>query len=109
MALEDAAVLGRVMSALKDKQSGTDSHAINSDDKGHNELDGALRRYELARHARVTAALAMSRARSELYFADDPQQQVQALGAGMAELRTLYDYDAGRDEAADAAAAHSRR
>jgi salicylate hydroxylase len=109
MALEDAAVLGRVMSALKDKQSGTDSHAINSDDKGHNELDGALRRYELARHARVTAALAMSRARSELYFADDPQQQVQALGAGMAELRTLYDYDAGRDEAADEAAAHSRR
>jgi hypothetical protein len=37
----------------------------------------------------------MSRSRAELYFADDPQQQVRALGAGMAELRTLYDYDAG--------------
>ncbi|MBM4225979.1 MAG: hypothetical protein FJ167_14670 [Gammaproteobacteria bacterium] len=100
MALEDAAVLGRIMSALKDNQSSTDSHIINSDDNNHNELGGALRRYELARHARVTAALAMSRARSELYFADNPQQQVQALGAGMAELRALYDYDAGRDEAA---------
>jgi hypothetical protein len=37
----------------------------------------------------------MSRSRSELYFADDPAQQVRALGAGMAELRRLYDYDAG--------------
>ena len=46
-------------------------------------------------HARVVAALTMSRSRSELYFADDPGQQVRALGAGMAELRTLYDYDAG--------------
>jgi salicylate hydroxylase len=77
MALEDAAVLGRAAAAAADP-------------------DDALRRYESARHARVTAALAMSRARSELYFADDPAQQVRALGAGMAELRTLYDYDAGR-------------
>ena len=82
MALEDGAVLGRVMSTSQD-------------------IDKALRRYESARHARVTAALVMSRARSELYFADDPQQQVQALGAGMAELRTLYDYDAGRDDAGE--------
>jgi hypothetical protein len=37
----------------------------------------------------------MSRARALTYFADDPAQQVRALGAGMAELRTLYDYDAG--------------
>ena len=37
----------------------------------------------------------MSRARAKLYFADDPQQQVKALADGMAELRTLYDYDAG--------------
>ena len=43
----------------------------------------------------MTAALVMSRARSLTYFADDPAQQVRALGAGMAELRTLYDYDAG--------------
>jgi hypothetical protein len=37
----------------------------------------------------------MSRARSELYFANEPSEQVRALGAGMAEIRTLYDYDAG--------------
>lgn len=76
MALEDAAVLGRVASLAADP-------------------DEALRRYQQARHARVTAALLMSRARASLYFADDPKQQVKALGAGMAELRTLYDYDAG--------------
>ena len=76
MALEDAAVLGRAASLSADPQE-------------------AMQRYEHARHARVTAALVMSRSRSELYFADDPLQQVKALGAGMAELRTLYDYDAG--------------
>jgi salicylate hydroxylase len=76
MALEDAAVLGRAAAAATDP-------------------DEVLRRYEAARHARVTAALVMSRARSLTYFADDPAQQVRALGAGMAELRTLYDYDAG--------------
>ena len=76
MALEDAAVLGRAAAA-----------AANPDE--------ALRRYETARHARVTAALVMSRSRALTYFADDPAQQVRALGAGMAELRTLYDYDAG--------------
>ncbi len=76
MALEDAAVLGRVAAAAADP-------------------DDALRRYEAARHPRVTAALVMSRARALTYFADDPAQQVRALGAGMAELRTLYDYDAG--------------
>jgi salicylate hydroxylase len=76
MALEDAVVLGRAAAESMD-------------------ADEALRRYEGARHARVTAALQMSRARAELYFADDPAQQVRALGAGMAELRTLYDYDAG--------------
>jgi 2-polyprenyl-6-methoxyphenol hydroxylase-like FAD-dependent oxidoreductase len=76
MALEDAAVLGRVAAAAADP-------------------DDALRRYESARHPRVTAALLMSRARALTYFADDPAQQVRALGAGMAELRTLYDYDAG--------------
>jgi salicylate hydroxylase len=74
MALEDAAILGRTFAAAAEPVE-------------------ALRRYETARHARVVAALQMSRARAELYFADDPQQQVRALGAGMAELRTLYDYD----------------
>lgn len=76
MALEDAAVMGRMVAT-----------SISPDE--------VLQRYEQARHARVSAALAMSRSRAELYFADDPQQQVKALGAGMAELRTLYDYDAG--------------
>ncbi len=77
MALEDAVVLGRAAAAAADP-------------------DEALRRYEAARHARVTAALTMSRARSLTYFADEPAQQVRALGAGMAELRSLYDYDAGQ-------------
>jgi hypothetical protein len=36
----------------------------------------------------------MSRSRAALYFADEPAAQVQALAAGMAELRMLYDYDA---------------
>jgi salicylate hydroxylase len=76
MALEDAAVMGRMVATSTTP-------------------DEVLRRYEQARHARVSAALVMSRSRAELYFADDPQQQVKALGAGMAELRTLYDYDAG--------------
>jgi len=76
MAPEDAAVMARVVATAV-------------------EPDEALRRYEAARHARVSAALAMSRSRAALYFADDPQQQVKALAAGMAELRTLYDYDAG--------------
>jgi salicylate hydroxylase len=76
MALEDAAVLGRAVAAAPSIEAG-------------------LQRYEAARHARVVTALEMSRSRSELYFADDPAQQVRALGAGMAELRTLYDYDAG--------------
>jgi salicylate hydroxylase len=79
MALEDAAVLGRVAAAAGGP-------------------DDALQRYERARHARVTAALAMSRSRDSLYFGDDPAQQVRALGAGMAELRTLYEYDAGTIE-----------
>ena len=43
----------------------------------------------------MTAALQMSRSRADLYFADDPAAQVQALAAGMGEVRTLYDYDAG--------------
>jgi len=76
MALEDAVVLGAAAAVATDP-------------------DDALARYERARHARVTAALTMSRSRAKLYFADDPQQQVLALGAGMAEIRTLYDYDAG--------------
>lgn len=76
MALEDAVVLGRAAAAAATPEE-------------------ALSRYEAARHPRVTAALAMSRARALTYFADDPAQQVKALGAGMAELRTLYDYDAG--------------
>ena len=76
MALEDAAVLGRIAGQAQDP-------------------DEVLQRYVQARQARVNAALTMSRSRSELYFADDPLQQVKALGAGMAELRTLYDYDAG--------------
>lgn len=76
MALEDAAVLGRAAAV------GTTP-------------DDVLQRYEKARHPRVTAALVMSRARALTYFAADPAQQVQALGEGMAELRTLYDYDAG--------------
>jgi salicylate hydroxylase len=74
MALEDAAILGRAFAVA-------------------GETTEALHRYETARHARVVAALHMSRARSELYFAEDPHQQVRALGSGMAELRTLYDYD----------------
>jgi salicylate hydroxylase len=76
MALEDAAVLGRAAAAAATP-------------------DEALQRYEVARHPRVTAALVMSRARALTYFADDPAQQLRALGEGMAELRTLYDYDAG--------------
>ncbi|MFO1425950.1 MAG: FAD-dependent monooxygenase [Steroidobacteraceae bacterium] len=77
MALEDAVVLGRAAAV-----------AANPDD--------ALRRYLAARHPRVTAALEMARARAAVYFSDDPAQQVQQLAAGMAEMRTLYDYDAGR-------------
>lgn len=76
MALEDAVVIGRAAEIAQDP---TD----------------ALARYQRARHERVTAALMMSRARAQLYFADDPQQQVRAFAEGMAEMRTLYDYDAG--------------
>ena len=76
LALEDAVVLGRAAAAAADP-------------------DEAMRRYQQARHQRASAGLAMSRARAALYFADDPAQQVRALGAGMSELRILYDYDAG--------------
>ncbi len=76
MALEDAAVLARCAAAADD-------------------VIETLERYERARHARVDAALAMSRARAEVYFARDPSEQVKALAAGMAELRSLYAYDAG--------------
>ncbi len=76
MALEDAAVLGRAAQAR-----GAD--------------DIFLKRYESERIGRVTDALAMSRARADLYFGDEPAEQVKALTAGMMELRTLYDYDAG--------------
>lgn len=76
MALEDAAVLGRCAAVAVDP-------------------DEAMQRYEKARHARVVAALAMSRARADVYFAPDPADQVKALAAGMAEVRTLYAYDAG--------------
>jgi 2-polyprenyl-6-methoxyphenol hydroxylase-like FAD-dependent oxidoreductase len=76
MALEDGAILGRCAAVAASP-------------------DEALQRYEQARHARVVAALAMSRARSEIYFAPDPMGQVKALAAAMAELRTLYSYDAG--------------
>lgn len=79
MALEDAVVLARAMQSEQDTEQ-------------------ALRCYERARLPRVTAALQMSRSRANLYFADDPSAQVQALAAGMAELRTLYDYDAGEVE-----------
>ena len=76
MALEDAAVLGRCAAAAGDPEE-------------------AMQRYEKARHARVVAALAMSRARADVYFAPDPADQITALAAGMAEVRTLYAYDAG--------------
>lgn len=76
MALEDAVVLARAAQCASDPLE-------------------ALQRYEQARLARVTTTLNMSRARAALYFAADPRQQIEALGAGMAELRTLYDYDAG--------------
>ncbi len=76
MALEDAVVLGRAAAASPHPSE-------------------ACRRYEAARRPRVDAVLAMSRARANLYFADDPAAQVQALGQGMAELRTLYTYNAG--------------
>jgi salicylate hydroxylase len=76
LALEDAVILGRAAAES-------------------NSLDEALRRYELARLPRATHVLGMSRDRADLYFADDPQAQARLLGAGMAELRTLYDYDAG--------------
>ena len=79
LALEDAVVLGRAAGV--------------SDDP-----DDALQRYQRARHPRATAGLAMSRSRAELYFADEPAEQIRALGQGMAELRTLYDYDAGSVE-----------
>ncbi len=74
-ALEDAAVLGRAAAVASDP-------------------DDAIARYERARVPRLRAGLAMSRSRAALYFADDPAAQVKGLGAGMAELRTLYDYDA---------------
>lgn len=76
MALEDAAVLGRAAQARGASKT-------------------FLKRYESARIGRVTDALAMSRARADLYFGDEPAEQVKALTAGMMELRTLYDYDAG--------------
>lgn len=76
MALEDAAVLGRCAALAATPEE-------------------AMARYEAARYRRVVAALAMSRARTEVYFAPDPQDQIKALAAGMAELRTLYSYDAG--------------
>jgi salicylate hydroxylase len=76
MALEDAVLLGRCAALA------TDPHE-------------AMARYETARYGRVVAAQAMSRARSEVYFAPDPKDQIKALAAGMAELRTLYSYDAG--------------
>jgi salicylate hydroxylase len=75
MALEDAVVLGRAAAA------------------GSSPAE-ACRRYESARIERVTHVLRMSRARAALYFADDPAAQVRALDEGMAELRTLYGYDA---------------
>jgi 2-polyprenyl-6-methoxyphenol hydroxylase-like FAD-dependent oxidoreductase len=74
--LEDAAVLGRAAQVCEAE-------------------DLFLKRYESERVGRVTDALAMSRARANLYFGDDPAEQVKALTAGMMELRTLYDYDAG--------------
>lgn len=76
MALEDAAVLGRAAQARGASKT-------------------FLKRYESERIGRVTDALAMSRARADLYFGDEPAEQVKALTAGMMELRTLYDYDAG--------------
>jgi len=76
MALEDAVVLGRAVAAARD-------------------IPEALQRYEAARHARTVQALAMSRSRANLYFGDDPGEQIKALGAGMREIRGLYDYDAG--------------
>jgi 2-polyprenyl-6-methoxyphenol hydroxylase-like FAD-dependent oxidoreductase len=76
MALEDSVVLGRAAAASHD-------------------LVEVCQRYEAARRPRATTALAMSRARADLYFAEDPAAQVTALGKGMAELRTLYEYDAG--------------
>jgi len=76
MALEDGAVIGRA--ALL---SSTPAEAIH--------------RFEKSRYARVNAALAMSRGRAELYFSEDPLQQVRGMGLSMAELRTTYDYDSG--------------
>ena len=79
MALEDAAVLGKAA------QSSASPELF-------------LQRYQDSRTARVTSALAMSRARADLYFGNEPAEQVKALTAGMAELRTLYDYDASAVE-----------
>jgi salicylate hydroxylase len=76
MAIEDGVVLGRAAAAARDPHD-------------------AIARFETARQGRVNHVLQMSRSRAALYFADDPAQQVRALGAGMAEVRTLYDYDAG--------------
>lgn len=72
MALEDAVALGRAVETTSD-------------------IAAASYRYESARQARVRHVLRMSRARADLYFAPDPEAQVRALAAGMAELRTLYD------------------
>ena len=63
MALEDAAVLGRCAAVAGDPGE-------------------AMQRYEKARHARVVAALTMSRARADVYFAPDPADQIKALAAG---------------------------
>jgi salicylate hydroxylase len=77
MAIEDAVVLGRCAAA-----AGSPAEA--------------LRLYETARRVRAHRVLAMSRQRAARYFADDPAEQRQALADGMAELRSLYDYDAGK-------------
>jgi salicylate hydroxylase len=77
MAIEDAVVLGRCAAA-----AGSPAEA--------------LRLYETARRERAHRVLAMSRQRAARYFADDPAEQRQALADGMAELRSLYDYDAGK-------------
>ncbi len=75
MALEDAACLGAIAAATNDPTQ-------------------IAARLVLARRDRVARVLEMSRARAALYFADDPEEQVKALASGMAELRTLYAYDA---------------
>lgn len=76
MAIEDGVVLGRAFAAA-------------------DSVDAALALYEATRRPRTAAIARLAQAQGEVYHADDPAEQVAALGRSMAEQRRFYDYDAG--------------